>query len=326
MSTVNHRRDFAYDACHVYAVLVSGLFASACVASSDEPTDQLGEAQQEVDSNNGISLNGISLNGISLNGKSLNGISLNGISLNGISLNGVAISGNATTAPPLNGASIVGSTWTGTTTSGTSIPLRIDRAVQGTGTNADLWFYGISFQTTSGWSPLCGLDATGTPVLAVSVAGTWKTVGGDTASYAASTTQFTLACRAKTVAKCVELGYKTFKGRTTQLQTCVRLLRGDFCGNGTPYTVDGTVINIYDNVGVQADTEAWGAEAEWTPSGARCINSNKSQRFDLVLQQAPKCIKTKSLTCGTTFTNGAVLIDELSPSAVLAINTVNSQN
>jgi len=141
----------------------------------------------------------------------------------------------------------------------------------------------------------------------------------------ASSTQFTFACRGKTIAKCVELGYKTHKGYSTQLASCVRLLRGDYCGNGTAYTVDGTILNLYDNVGVQADTQAWIPEAEWTPDGARCVNANNSARFELAVAKDPKCIKAlKNVPCGYTFADGAVLIDEL-PEEVQTTSQPNSQ-
>jgi hypothetical protein len=215
----------------------------------------------------------------------------------------------------------VGSTWNGTADDGTAVKLRIDSAKAGSSPNSDLWFYGMSYQTSTGWSPLCGIDpTTGKAIQAVSVAGIWAATATDTTSYVASTTQFTLACRGATVAKCVELGYKTYKGYTSQLTSCVRLLRGDFCGTGSAYTVDGTLLNLYDKVGVQADTEAWAPEAEWTPTGARCVNSNNASRYHLVLSKDPKCVKrVETATCGTTFANGAVLIDELSPAAQAAI-------
>jgi hypothetical protein len=287
------------------------LLGSACAAAPDD--ELLGEMTQNGISLNGISLNGISLNGISLNGISLNGISLNGISLNGTTLSGTTLKANSTSGPPLSGSSAVGSKWTGTAANGTSLALRIDGASQGTGSNADLWFYAVSYQTSSGWSPLCGLDGAGKPVQAVTVAGVWSATASDLASYGPSTTQFTFACRAKTVAKCVELGYKTFKGYTNQMASCVRMLRGDYCGSGNAYTVDGTTLNVYDNVGVQTDTQVWAPEAEWTPSGARCVNKSNAARFELVLSKDPKCVRaTETDACGTTFANGAILIDELS--------------
>jgi len=296
-------------------IVCISLLGTACalpIESSGSGEEAVGEVGQEVVSFNGISLNGISLNGISLNGISLNGISLNGISLNGISLNGTSISAVSTTGAPLTGASMVGSTWNATASNNTTVKLRVDKATQGTAPNADLWFYSVSYQTSSGWSPMCGLDAANTPVQAVTTAGVWTATAADAAKYVSSTTQFTFACRAKTIAKCVEMGYKTYKGYTNQLASCVRLLRGDYCGTGTAYTVDGTMLNLFDNVGVQADTENWFPEAEWTPSGARCINVHNSARFELAVAKDPKCAKPIEVDdCGYHFANGAVLIDEL---------------
>jgi hypothetical protein len=285
-------------------ILCISLLFSACAVSDEEFVE---DTAQEVASANGISLNGISLNGISLNG-----ISLNGISLNGTSSSGTSISGVSTIGPPLSNASVVGSTWNGTASNGATVKLRIDAAVSGTGSNADLWFFKVSYQTSSGWSPLCGVDGAGVPVQALTVAGVWTQTSTDSALYASSSSQFTFACRGKTIAKCVELGYKTFKGRTNQMTSCVRLLRGDYCGTGAAYTVDGTAVNLYDNIGVQADTQAWRPEAEWTPTGARCVNSNNAARYNLALSKDPKCVKPiKSSTCGTTFASGAVLINEI---------------
>jgi hypothetical protein len=302
---------------HRYAFIL-GILSSACALdSADNPGDELGETEQDVNSFNGTSLNGTSLNGTSLNGTSLNGTSLNGTSLNGTSLNGTSISANSTTGTPLSGTAMVGSKWTGTAANGATVNLRVDTALQGTATNNDLWFYGVSYQTTTGWSPLCGLDGASVPIKAVTVAGVWSAVSGDSALYSTSSTKFTFACRGKTVAKCIELGYKTFKGKTNQMVTCVRLLRGDYCGNGNAYTVDGTLLNLFDNVGVQADTQAWHREAEWTMTGAKCVNSGTSARYDLQAGKDPKCVNkvVKTTSCAASFTTGpltaTLLIDEL---------------
>ena len=108
------------------------------------------------------------------------------------------------------------------------------------------------------------------------------------------------------------LGSKTYKGYTSQLATCVRLLRGDFCGTGTPYTVDGTTLNLFDKVGVQADTEVWYPEAEWATDGARCVNSSNTARLDFVVSRDPWCVKPLvKKDCGFSFGPGTVLIDEL---------------
>jgi hypothetical protein len=291
------------------------------------PSDtELGETSQNGVSFNGVSLNGVSLNGVSLNGTSFSGATLVGVNLTGASATGLPIVAGSLSGPPLSGAGLVGSTWSGSTGPGpANVKLRIDSALAGSAPNTDLWFYGFSYQTTTGWQPLCGLDDTNQPILAVSVAGVWSSVGPDRAHYGTSLTQFSLACRGKTIGKCVELGYKTYKGYTNQLTSCVRLLRGDYCGTGSAYTTNGNELNLYDNVGVQTDTERWAVEAEWTPDGARCVNSNNDARYELVLSSDPTCVeKSETPTCGSSFANGAVLIDELSPTVTSAIDALNS--
>lgn len=272
--------------------------------------------EQAVITPNGISPNGISPNGISPNGISPNGITLNGISPNGISPNGTPI-GVVGNGPPLAGADIVGSTWTGLLSDGGTVQLRLDEAMQGTGANSDVWSYRISVSADGTWRPLC-LDAAGAAIFTDSVAGSWNLAQGvpGGGSYDPNSSQFTLACRGSAIAKCVELGYKPWTGHDPELAACVRALRGDYCGDGTPYTVTGTLVNIFDDDGVQADAADWDPEAAWTPDGARCISKKKQTRFDQVADQRPWCyphaLKPKK-SCGTEFTDGAVIITELPP-------------
>ena len=96
------------------------------------------------------------------------------------------------------------------------------------------------------------------------------------------------------------------------MASCVRLLRGDFCGHGIAFTVDGTPLNLHDNIGVQVDTDPWRLEAERTPNGARCVNSTNDARYQAVLATDPACVKPlMSATCGASCANGAILTDEL---------------
>lgn len=283
-----------------------------CGACVPDAAPSVGQTEQDMISLNGISLNGVSLNGISLNGTSLNGLSITSVNVNGTSATNKPVVAGSTTAPPWTTAALVGSTWNATTSAGGTIKLRIDAATAGTAPNAEAWFYAVSYQTSTGWSPACGLDANKAPIQAVAVAGVWGPVGSDQTAYQASTTQFTLACRTKTIAKCFEMGYKPYKALGGQLQACVRLLRADYCGNGTAYTLDGTTLNLYDNVGVQTDTQSWLPEAEWNASGATCINSANDARWQLTQSTLPSCMASKkSASCGKSFSVGTLLIDEL---------------
>ena len=306
------------------STLVSILvLAAGC--SMDSPTSQL---TQDLTAANGTSLNGVSLNGTSLNGTSLNGLSLNGTSLNGTSLNGTS----------LNGRSLNGTSLNGTSLNGTSAQRhvaerhRVDGPAlrrQHVAHCASIAMFRAPARTatsrctacrispSSGWSPLCGLDTDGTPILAIPVPGVWNTeadvVGGG--AYSNDGTQFTWSCRAKTIAKCVEMGYKNWNGYSEQLQSCVRMLRGDYCGNGHAYTANGQLVNLYDDAGIQLDTESWGAEAEWTSAGARCILDTAHTRYTHVGNPTPSCVTAGTLpvggSCGSSLAGGATLIDEL---------------
>ena len=266
---------------------------------------------------NGVSLNGTSLNGTSLNGTSLNGTSLNGTSLNGVSLNGTSLNGTSLNGTSLNGTSLNGTTWAGNLSDGSMLVTRIDSFEQGTGANNDLSFYGVSYWASDTWNPLCGVDANGVAIKAIAVPGVWNTESGvdGGGAYSNDGSQFTWSCRKKTIAKCVELGYKGWLGYDEQLQSCVRMLRGDYCGNGHAYTADGQTVNLYDNAGVQTDTESWGAEAEWTSRGAGCILDLAHTRYTHVGNPTPTCVTDGTLavggSCGASFASGATMIDEL---------------
>jgi hypothetical protein len=305
-------------------VLVPFLFA-ACAADTDQ--EDVGFEQQEGVSLNGVSLNGVSLNGVSLNGVSLNGVSLNGVSLNGVSLNGVSLNGTVL-GGSVNGGSfksgsqLVGSSWTGVLSNGTTLAMKMNSVTTGNGANTDVYMYGISYLSSGVWTLMCGKDANSVPILAIPVKGTFNyasgVVGGG--SFTNDATKFTFGCRGTAIAKCVEMGYKPWKAAATATGNltnhhvaCTRLLRADYCGDGTPYTVNGTQVNIYDSLGIQADTMGWAFEGEWTPTGARCVSPGTPTRVQRTLQKSPACLSAKlSYTCGqlSDFSAGALIMSE----------------
>jgi hypothetical protein len=70
-------------------------------------------------------------------------------------------------------------------------------------------------------------------------------------------------------------------------EACVRMVRADYCGNGTAHTVDGISIDEWDNANIQTQTSIstnatghFGKEAEWTPNGARCLSQANMGRVD----------------------------------------------
>ncbi len=296
------------------------MLGSACVVDDGE---HVGDSQHE-----GMSINGMSINGMSINGMSINGMSINGMSINGMSINGSELTGVRADGQPLSGSQLVGASLTAGLSTGSTLPVRVDSAVKLAGSNSDVWAYGVSYDAGSGWAPLCGTSA-GAPVLAVPLAGTWDLgVGATGGSWSASSDSFTFACRGAALAKCVELGYKPWKSvggvsLRNHHQTCTRMLRADYCGNGQPGTINGWSVNLYDNLGVQADTEGgneWVFEARWSPSGAMCVGEYRV--LELVVSGAvPTCALDKiTATCETSgFAGGALLRSEYNSAGVVGL-------
>ena len=169
--------------------------------------------------------------------------------------------------------------------------------------NADVWFYHFSFwqpgyRRPGTWNPIC----TNANNAAIPVAGQWADCqglkgycGGKVANDG-----FALGCDGiGAIAKCVlQFQYKpwhnvyetTPDGATSHYQTletfheaCVRMVRGDYCGDGVPHTVDGTAIDVYDHPGVQTQTPLlpvnYHFEGGWTPHGSACISVTRYQSF-----------------------------------------------
>ena len=317
------------------------MLGSAACLSLDEPgADTIGDSVHESRANNGMSLNGMSLNGMSLNGMSLNGMSLNGMSLNGMSLNGMSLNGMSLNGSLLGGVTsdgqavsgqqLVGTQMNGILSNGGSLLLRIDSAITLPGANSDVWAYGVSYALEGGaWAPLCGTvgDAA---VPAIPLRGTWSYESGveGGGGWTDSATDFTFGCRGMALAKCVELGYKPWQtvggvSLRDHHQACTRMIRADYCGDGSPGTLNGWQINLWDDVGVQADTEGalnWVFEGEWTASGATCVDEYRALEL-VVSGDVPTCALEKiSNSCGAPgFAPGVLLKTEYNSAGVIGL-------
>jgi len=136
--------------------------------------------------------------------------------------------------------------------------------------------YRITVDVAGRSEALCGTDATGSPVLAIRLPGTWDhrtgvKGGGD---HVSDNQHFTLACQGSTLEKCAELYSPwTSTQAAAAFQTCTRVLRADYCGDGTPHTSPGVVIDIKDRLGkdFQPGSAHWSDEAIWGEQGAGCL-------------------------------------------------------
>ena len=95
---------------------------------------------------------------------------------------------------------------------------------------------------------------------------------------AADNLEFT--CTSGAIGKCVRFGYRQWTNAPdgTPLAplhaACVRMLRGDYGGQGQPFTNNGMKIDVYDPLGVQTVDSLPGQafEAGWSPNGAVCVH------------------------------------------------------
>jgi ADYC domain-containing protein len=301
----------------------------ACTLA-DEPS--LGSSTSNLEGLNGESLNGESLNGESLNGESLNGESLNGpnpgvftvwVSLSDVVLGGTTLTSTTLDASVFTGTAgastfsgeqMIGAQFHAQRGDGRPVTVRISSVRTPTAPHT-AWFYYVDYLEDDGlWYPTC---KTSTEVLAaVPVNGIWDhhwgVAGGG--AHIDDPTKFTFGCeKTGAIAKCVVDGYEpwtTFNGVLLERhhEACVRLLRADYCGDGKSYTTNGRLLNLYDGIGVQSDTDDWGIEAEWNADGALCVTSHHRASVDI-----PCYDPALEATCGQLahFSSGTLLMDEI---------------
>lgn len=297
-------------------------------------SEDLRTARAAMSSENGGSLNGGSLNGGSLNGGSLNGGSLNGNDLSSFllhvdydfasvdgrsDLDWLRIEGTQFKAKKgsviYSGYDFWGARFFGHLGDGRRATLRIAAMRQAAEPNQDLTEYWVEYRDDWGnWYPICR-DYTGTAVWAYPVKGVYDYRSGvpTGGAHFDEPTRFTFACGGGAIVKCINLGYRpwvTHNGESLAPyhQACTRLLRADYCGDGSTYTQNGNRVNLYDLLGVQQDTEHWIFEAAWDENGARCFYPLNRSHAGI------PCYDTRvELFCGTNLSSqtlGIRLVNE----------------
>ena len=246
---------------------------------------------------NGRDLNGVGLNDDALKGRQIVAVSAYGATLDGSPLDAVWAEESRIHATNARGKKVglkalERAVLQGVLEDGQTLPLYVQSAEQHPSkANKDVWGYEVWYEADSTLAPLCGVDEDGAPILAIPLAGRWNygegvEGGGDWLDDPAS---FTFACEGYVLAKCVVAGYKPWRQmrvcsagsgcETTTIasyhQACTRALRADYFGDGTAHTVDGTLINMYDGLGIRLDSEPWPIEAEWTEHGAVCVSQTR---------------------------------------------------
>ena len=260
---------------------------------------------------------GAQLQAVSLAGATHPGAGLFEVYLDGSGIHGVSDIGH------LDPVEMVGTLFEAELEDGTYATVRIDTFSMTGDVNAgDIYLYEVSYVTRDmeDFEPLCGLDETDYPIQAIALGGTWNLGegvrgGGD---WIDDPSVLTFACRRFALAKCVEAGYGPWAvadlsigGQLVDMplrphhQACTRMMRADYCGDGTPHTVDGTPVNFYDDITIRNDNLPWDFEAEWDEEGALCASTARIQRA------LPACAGELEVRGCGDFGDGALLLSEV---------------
>jgi ADYC domain len=145
--------------------------------------------------------------------------------------------------------------------------------------------------TTGEWRNICEPDPEGRR-LGFPLSGAFAPDG----QHVASAERFLITCTGGAEGKCVRFGYKPWRqspdgALAAYYQTCVRLVRADYCGDGTGHTVNGTLIDLFDKIGIQRDEPAPGMtfEAAWGPDGAVCVRHTRLRGAPDLITLAQQC-------------------------------------
>jgi len=308
-------------------LVATGAPAGCTVEELDD--EDLATTASESAIPNGHNLNGHNLNGHNLNGHNLNGESLLGDVVEWVSAFGgwqgvhllldVKLDGSQVTARRLFGGKLRGTQLEGAhflakSDAGWPLVLRI-ADVTPPAAGDTTWRYAVEYLELDGtWVPTC-LDPDLAEIPAIPVDGYWNLDSGSPGDGGKVTAgnKFLFACeQVGAIGKCIDAGYRPWaavggSSLGPYHESCVRLLRADFCGNSVSHTVDGALVNLYDPLGIQLDTESWSPEAEWDRHGARCISPDAPTPG---LSDTPCFDDLVDDDCATGFHPGSLLVSE----------------
>jgi len=127
---------------------------------------------------------------------------------------------------------------------------------------------------------------------------------------------FQLVCTSGVQGKCVRFGYHPWQTAPNggpmrdYFNACVRLLRADYCGDGRAWTRDGTLVDIWDDFGIQTldggGDPTFSFEAGWTPDGAVCVAHSRIPENIMLERLKAYCPQLKAISlCDENSARGA---------------------
>jgi hypothetical protein len=279
--------------------LVSGTGTDEPAAVHDSVDSPSSDDQDEQIERNGVHLSGVELSGLSWLDGSNGAFMLLGGEIDGQTFDEAQVGGSLLAAAMpvagqvvvLSGPELLGARLdllgTAVTASGDVFETIVEAAITGIERiDGDTYAYHLLVHDpdSGSWLDPCP-DNDGKGLILLN--GAWEPGTGDWID----SERITLACRDDVLAKCVEWGYEPWY--STELaelhQACTRMARADYCGDGTPMTLEATGIDVFDVHGIQKSATAWPVEAEWGPDGATCV-SGEVLRANLLGIGGPDCL------------------------------------
>jgi hypothetical protein len=203
-------------------------------------------------------------------------------------------------ASPEASTSLVGTVLQGTSSDGKPVEVALCGAEPAPEDPDRLWYHIEAWNPVNqGWENPCVATVSVPDPRALAVPGVWDASG----AVHPVPGKLTLACENGVITKCIRWGYKPWASRNGQSladlhQACTRMARADYCGNGLSHTHEGTVIDMYDRLGVLSATAETSAtwdparasfEAAWTQDGASCLAHTRDGRaLETILQECPE--------------------------------------
>lgn len=283
----------------VFAMAVASLLASCALDDASEPpaTTTVSERRQTQ----GRKMQGRKMQGTNVQGIALENLSLLGFRYAGATLGDHALANLRVVKGELvaerdgvtvRGTSLAGARIFGDATDGVQlveVEYRIASVVPELAENdptnsGNTFLYRIEQFATDTWVDACDPDESGR-YAAIPVAMTWN----DAAARVPSTQHFTFGCTSAVIAKCYRWGYRPWltgyggANFSDLHQTCTRVARADYCGDGRSFTEDGTMINVWDRLPPPGPIQSAGLlpplgfifEAGWNTDGAVCLSRSR---------------------------------------------------
>lgn len=137
---------------------------------------------------------------------------------------------------------------------------------------------------------------------------------------------FELTCTGGAQGKCVRFGYRPWEKQKdgsamwSLYNTCIRMVRADYSGDGKGTTRNGQPIDLYDDLGIQkvGNHPAHDFEAGWGPDGAVCVRHVRvKENISLAVleESVPRLEGRTGAICTETYAreHGATLFNRSPP-------------